>query len=111
MTRIVLPADSGLIVYLSFVMRFRCAASLGPQICFIRAVEKCFPTTSSLVILEAVFGCAIFRFQEAANRLEGKVESSDESAGNVVFNITISAPRPPRPAIGDGSGHDERDRR
>jgi len=38
-------------------------------------------------------------FQEAANRLEGKVESSDESAGNVVFNITISAPRPHRPAI------------
>ena len=42
---------------------------------------------------------SIAHFQEAANRLEGKVESSDESAGNVVFNITISAPRPHRPPI------------
>ena len=50
---------------------------------------------------------SIVHFPEAANRLEGKVESSDESAGNVVFNVVISAPRPHRPAIGDGRGHDE----
>jgi len=42
---------------------------------------------------------SISHVQEAANRLEGKMESSDESAGNVVFNITISAPRPHRPPI------------
>jgi hypothetical protein len=50
----------------------------------------------------------IAHFQEAANRLEGKVNSAEESDGNAVFNITISAPRPHRPPIGDGSGHDER---
>ena len=42
---------------------------------------------------------SIAHFQEAANRLEGKVESSDESAGGVTFNVIISAPRPHRPAI------------
>jgi len=46
---------------------------------------------------------SIAHFQEAANRLEGKVESSDESAGDIVFNVTISAPRPHRPTIGDGN--------
>jgi len=41
---------------------------------------------------------SIAHFQEVANRLEGKVDSAEESAGNVVYNITISAPRPHRPA-------------
>jgi len=54
---------------------------------------------------------SIAHFQEAANRLEGKVDSAAESAGNVVFNITISAPRPHRPAIGDGSERDEHGKR
>ena len=54
---------------------------------------------------------SISHVQEAANRLEGKVESSDESAGGVTFNVIISAPRPHRPAMGDGSRHEERDRR
>ena len=49
---------------------------------------------------------SIAHFQAAANRLEGKVNSAEESAGNVVFNVTISAPRPHRPVIDDGSGHD-----
>ena len=54
---------------------------------------------------------SIAYFQEVANRLEGKVASSDESAGNVVFNVMISAPRRHRPAIDDRSAHDEHDRR
>jgi hypothetical protein len=54
---------------------------------------------------------SIAHFQEAANRLEGRVEAADESAGNVVYNVVISAPRPHRPAIGDRSGHDEQDGR
>ena len=41
---------------------------------------------------------SIAHFQEAANRLEGRVEAADESHGNVSFRITISAPRPHRPA-------------
>ena len=42
-------------------------------------------------------------FQEAVNRLEGKVNSVEESAGSVVFKVVISTPRPHRPAICDGS--------
>jgi len=41
---------------------------------------------------------SIAHFQEAANRLEGRVEAADESHGNVSFHITISAPRPHRHA-------------
>lgn len=41
-------------------------------------------------------GGSISHFQEAANRLEGRVEASDDSRGNVSFHVHISAPRPPR---------------
>lgn len=39
---------------------------------------------------------SIAHFQEAANRLEGRVTDTDESRGNVTFNVVISAPRPHR---------------
>ena len=42
---------------------------------------------------------SIAHFQEAANRLEGRIPDADESRGDVVFNVVISAPRPHRPAI------------
>ena len=37
---------------------------------------------------------SIAHFQEAANRLEGRVSDTDESRGNITFNVVISAPRP-----------------
>ena len=40
---------------------------------------------------------SITHFQEAANRLEGRVSDTDESRGNVTFNVVISAPRPHKP--------------
>jgi len=41
---------------------------------------------------------SVAHFQEAANRLEGRIPDADESRGDVVFNVVISAPRPYRPA-------------
>ena len=38
--------------------------------------------------------------QEVLNRLEGRVDASDETSGGAVFNITISAPRPSRNVLG-----------
>jgi len=40
---------------------------------------------------------SIAHFQEAANRLGGRVADTDESRGNVTFNVVISAPRPHKP--------------
>ena len=78
------------------------------------ALEKVFTPEQCLAVAQALLKQAkkgsISHVQEAANRLEGKVESSDELAGGVTFNVIISAPRPHRPAIGDGSRHDEQDR-
>jgi len=75
----------------------------------------CGPPEQCLAVAQALLKQAkkgsISHVQEAANRLEGRVESSDESAGGVTFNVIISAPTPHRPAIGDGSGHDEHCRR
>jgi hypothetical protein len=44
---------------------------------------------------------SIAHFQEAANRLEGRVADRDESHGNVTFNVVISAPRPHKPDDGN----------
>ena len=44
---------------------------------------------------------SIAHFQEAANRLEGRVSDTDESRGNVTFNVVISAPRPHKPDDGN----------
>src|SRR6516165_111482 len=79
------------------------------------ALEKVFTPEQCLAVAQALLKQAkkgsISHVQEAANRLEGRVEASDESAGGVTFNVIISAPTPHRPAIGDGSGHDEHCRR
>jgi hypothetical protein len=56
--------------------------------------EEC--TAAARALAKKARKGSIAHFQEAANRLEGKVDSSDESAGNAVFNITISAARPLR---------------
>jgi hypothetical protein len=77
------------------------------------ALEKVFTPEQCLAVAQALLKKAkkgsISHVQEAANRLEGRVEAANESAGGVTFNVVISAPRPHRPAIG-GSGHDEHDR-
>lgn len=44
---------------------------------------------------------SIAHFQEAANRLEGRVADTDESRGPVTFNVVISAPRPHKPDDGN----------
>jgi hypothetical protein len=57
------------------------------------ALEKVFTLEQCLAVAQALFKQAkkgsISHVQEAANRLEGKVESSDESAGGV--SLTISS--------------------
>jgi len=78
------------------------------------ALEKVFTPEQCLAVAEALLEQAkkgsISHVQEAANRLEGRVEAADESAGGVTFNVIISAPRPPRPAIDDGSERDHHGR-
>ena len=44
---------------------------------------------------------SIAHFQEAANRLEGRISDTDEPHGNVTFNVVISAPRPHKPDDGN----------
>ena len=44
---------------------------------------------------------SIAHFQEAANRLEGRVSDTDECRGNITFNVVISAPRPHKPDDGN----------
>ena len=46
---------------------------------------------------------SIAHFQEAANRLEGKINSAEELAAMWCLTLKISAPRPHRPAIDDSS--------
>jgi len=66
------------------------------------ALEKVFTLEQCLVVAQALLKKAkkgsISHVQEAANRLEGRVEAADEPHGNVSFHITISAPRPHRHA-------------
>jgi len=66
------------------------------------ALEKVLTPEQCLAVAQALLKQAkkgsISHVQEAANRLEGKVEAADESAGGVTFNVIISAPRPHRPS-------------
>ena len=62
------------------------------------ALEQVFTPAECLAAAKALAQRArkgsIAHFQEAANRLEGRVSDTDESRGNITFNVVISAPRP-----------------
>jgi hypothetical protein len=57
--------------------------------------EECMAAARALA--KKVRSGSIAHFQEAANRLDGRVSDTDESRGNVTFNVVISAPRPHKP--------------
>jgi hypothetical protein len=61
--------------------------------------EECLKAARALA-KKARMG-SIAHFQEAANRLEGRVTDTDESRGNITFNVVISAPRPTKQLNGD----------
>jgi hypothetical protein len=61
--------------------------------------EECLAV--AMVMLRKARQGSMPHITEIINRLEGKVTDTDESRGNITFNVVISAPRPTKQLNGD----------